>query len=148
MHGLRAHCDRPAVDRSVTLSAGLFGGETSTSFTPVQDVPCQQMANYATALQTQVTSVHKHSKAYIDRHKALSSSLTGFGVALSQLSNCEETINASLSKGFSHMGLAVGRLSATCTHARRRLEPARPDRVARGASCAHAPHHGGLTMTA
>jgi len=90
-----------------------FSSESSSSFAPVQDVPCQQMSNYATALQAQVTSVHKHSKAYIERHKALGGSLTGFGLALTQLSDCEQTINESLAKGFSHMGLCVGRLSAT-----------------------------------
>jgi len=94
-------------------SVSLFGSESSASFTPQQDVPCQQMANYATALQAQVTAVHKHSKSYIERHKALSSSLTGFGLALTQLANCEQSTNESLARGFSHMGLCVGRLSAT-----------------------------------
>ena len=91
------------------------GSSSAAGFSPVQDVPCQQMANYASALQGQVTSVHKHSKAYIDRHRALGQSMTGFGLALSQLSTCEASINESLSKGISHMGLTVGRLSATYT---------------------------------
>ena len=94
-------------------SVSLFGGETSTTFTPVLDSPCQQMTNYATALQTQVGAVHKTSKAYIDKQKALSASYTNFGLALTQLSTCEAPINESLSRGISHMGLCVGRLSAT-----------------------------------
>ena len=32
----------------------------------MQDVPCQQMGNYAAALETQITAVHKHSKKYIE----------------------------------------------------------------------------------
>ena len=89
------------------------GSGPSAGFEPAQDLPCQQMANYATALQGQVTSVHKHSKSYIERNKALGQSMTGFGLALTQLSNCESAINESLSRGISHMGLTVGRLSAT-----------------------------------
>jgi len=76
-------------------------------------VPCQQMANYASAVQGQVTAVHKHSKAYIERHRGLGQSMTGFGLALTQLANCETAINQSLAKGISSMGLCVGRLSAT-----------------------------------
>ena len=60
-----------------------------------------------------MSAVHKHSKAYIERHKALGTSLTGFSLSLTQLSECEAAINESLSKGFSHMGLCVGRMSAT-----------------------------------
>lgn len=92
----------------------LFGAEAAPSdFTPVADVPCQQMANYAAAVQTQVSSVHKHSKSYIDRHRAIGTSMTGFGLALTQLANCESSTNTSLAKGISSMGLCVGRLSAT-----------------------------------
>lgn len=99
---------------SYSRSVSLFGGDSaSAAFTPVQDVPCQQMGNYATALQTQVTAVHKHSKSYIERHKNLGTALTGFGLALTQLSDCEAAINDSLSRGISHMGLCVARLSAT-----------------------------------
>ena len=94
-------------------ASSLMYGETASSFTPLPDVPCQQMANYASALQAQVTAVHKHSKSYIERRKGLSNSLTGLGLALTQLSNCEAAINESLSRGFSHMGLCVGRLHAT-----------------------------------
>ena len=65
------------------------------------------------AAALQVTTVHKHSKAYIERHRALGTSMTGLGLALTQLSSCEQPINDSLSKGISHMGLCVGRLSAT-----------------------------------
>ena len=32
-----------------------------------QDLPCTQMAQYTDTLTTHVTSVHKHSKAYIDK---------------------------------------------------------------------------------
>jgi len=99
---------------SYSKSMSLFGGEgVSAAFTPVEDVPCQQMANYAAAVQGQVTAVHKHSKSYIDRHRALGQSMTGFGLALTQLANCETAINESLAKGISSMGLCVGRLSAT-----------------------------------
>ena len=94
-------------------SQALFDVEGSASFIPVADVPCQQMSNYATALQAQVSAVHKHSKAYVERHKALGQSLTGFGLALTQLATCEREINASLSTGISQMGLTVGKLSAT-----------------------------------
>ena len=41
--------------------------------------------------------------------------MTGFGLALTEMSKCEESINESLAKGLSHMGLCVGRLSATYT---------------------------------
>ena len=95
-------------------SLSLFAGEgTPSDFKPVEDVPCQQMGNYAAAMQTQVTAVHKHSKAYVDRHREVGNSLTGFGLALTQLANCEAGTNASLAKGLSSMGLCVGRLSAT-----------------------------------
>ena len=98
---------------SYNKTVSLVAGETSASFVPVPDVPCQQMGNYATALQAQVTAVHKHSKAYVDRNKALGQSMTGFGLALTQLATCEREVNESLSVGISHMGLCVGKLSAT-----------------------------------
>ena len=96
---------------SYTRGFGLLGGEAPPAFTPVQDVPCQQMGNYAAALETQITSVHKHSKKYIERHRALAASMTGFGLSLTQLANCESEINASLAKALSQMGLCVDRLS-------------------------------------
>ena len=63
----------------------MLGGETPPAFKPVQDVPCQQMGNYAAALETQITAVHKHSKKYIERHRSLASSMTGFGLSLTQV---------------------------------------------------------------
>jgi sorting nexin-1/2 len=83
------------------------------SFLPLADVPCQQMGNYAAAVQAQVASVHKHARGYIERHKALGTALTGFGLTLTQLADCQRTINESLANGISSMGLCVGRLSAT-----------------------------------
>ena len=100
---------------SYTRGFGLLGGEAPPAFTPVQDVPCQQMGNYAAALETQITSVHKHSKKYIERHRALAASMTGFGLSLTQLANCESEINASLAKALSQMGLCVDRLSSLYT---------------------------------
>jgi len=102
-----------AYNKSLAYFDSASSGSAAPAFDPVLDVPCQQMSNYAAALQTQVTTVHKHSKAYIERHRALGASMTGFGLALTQLSTCEQPINDSLSKGISHMGLCVGRLSAT-----------------------------------
>ena len=52
------------------------------TFEPVTDMPLMQMANYTAALQAQVQAVHKHSKSYMDRHSALSSSMGGFGLAV------------------------------------------------------------------
>ncbi len=95
-------------------SMSLLGGEAApASFTPLTDLPCQQMGNYTSAVQGQVASVHKHARAYIERHRALGASMTGFGLALTQLADCERTINESLATGISSMGLCVGRLSAT-----------------------------------
>ena len=98
---------------------GLLGGEPPSSpalkFAPSVDVPCQQMGNYAAALETQITSVHKHSKKYIDRHRTLAASMTGLGLSLTQLANCESEINASLAKALSQMGLCVDRLSSLYT---------------------------------
>lgn len=96
---------------SYSRGFSLLGGEAPPAFTPVQDIPCQQMGNYAAALETQVTAVHKHSKKYIERHRALAASMTGFGLSLTQLANCESEINASLAKALSQMGLCVDRLS-------------------------------------
>ena len=94
-------------------SISLFNGESApTGFIPVTDLPCQQMGNYTSAMQAQVASVHKHAHNFIERHRALSSSMTDFGLALSQLANCEKEINESLHKGMSCMGLCVGRMSA------------------------------------
>lgn len=93
----------------------MLGGETPPAFKPVQDVPCQQMGNYAAALETQITAVHKHSKKYIERHRSLASSMTGFGLSLTQLANCESEINGSLAKALSQMGLCVDRLSSLYT---------------------------------
>ena len=74
---------------SYTRGFSMLGGEAPPAFKPVQDVPCQQMGNYAAALETQITAVHKHSKKYIERHRSLASSMTGFGLSLTQLANCE-----------------------------------------------------------
>lgn len=100
---------------SYAKSVNLLTSEAAPATPPVVDVPCQQMTNYVAALQTQMTAVHKHSKSYIDRHRALSASMTGFGLALTQLANCEQEINASLARGLSQMGLAVDRLSTKYT---------------------------------
>jgi len=81
------------------------------SFEPLADMPLMQMSNYTTALQAQVQAVHKHSKSYMERHAALSSSMTSFGLALTQLANCEAEVSTSLATGLSQMGLSVDRLS-------------------------------------
>jgi len=96
---------------SYTRGFSILGGEAPPAFKPVQDVPCQQMGNYAAALETQIMAVHKHSKKYIERHRSLASSMTGFGLSLTQLANCESEINGSLAKALSQMGLCVDRLS-------------------------------------
>ena len=71
---------------SASRISSYFAGEgPSATFEPVADMPLMQMANYTSALQTQVQAVHKHSKSYMERHGALSSSLTSFGLALTQL---------------------------------------------------------------
>ena len=98
---------------STKMASLCSGTDSSASYTPVTDVPCQQMSNYATALQGQVTSVHKHSKAYVEKHKTLATSLTSFGAALTQLSHCESSINESLSRGIQAMGDCVGQISST-----------------------------------
>jgi len=82
------------------------------TFEPVADMPLLQMANYTTALQAQVQAVHKHSKSYMDRHSSLSSSMTSFGLALTQLANCEAEVSTSLAKGLSQMGITVDRLAS------------------------------------
>ena len=70
---------------SYTRGFSMISGEGAPpAFKPVQDVPCQQMGNYAAALETQITAVHKHSKKYIERHRSLASSMTGFGLSLTQ----------------------------------------------------------------
>jgi len=95
-------------------SMSLLGGDgPSATFTPMEDKPCLQMGNYASALKEQVTCVHQHSKSYIERHRALGQSMTGFGLALTQLANCETETNQSLAMAISSMGLCVGRLSST-----------------------------------
>ena len=43
---------------SYTRGFSMLGGEAPPAFKPVQDVPCQQMGNYAAALETQITAVH------------------------------------------------------------------------------------------
>jgi len=95
---------------SYTRGFSLLGGD-APGFRPIPDVPCQQMGNYAAALETQITAVHKHSRKYIERHRSLASSMTGFGLSLTQLANCESEINASFAKALSQMGLCVDRLS-------------------------------------
>jgi len=96
-----------------TRSLSLFSEGAPSSFTPVEDVEGQKMANYTTAVQGQVASVHKHAHSYIDRHRALGTSMTGFGSALRQLAECERNINESLANGIGAMGLCVGKLSST-----------------------------------
>jgi sorting nexin-1/2 len=98
---------------SSKLGSLFSGGDASASYTAVTDVPCQQMSNYATALQAQVASVHKHSKAYVEKHRTVAASLTGFGAALTQLSQTEASINESLSRGIQRMGECVGQISST-----------------------------------
>lgn len=96
---------------SYSKSLSLFASEPPPAFTPISDVPCQQMAVYCSTLLNQITAVHKHSKTYIDRHRVGSTAMAGFGLSLTQLANCESEINSSLAKGLSQMGLAVDRLS-------------------------------------
>lgn len=55
--------------------------------------------------------MHKHSKKFIDRHRSLAGSMSGFGLSLTQLANCEAEINASLATSLSTMGLCVDRMS-------------------------------------
>ena len=58
---------------SASRISSYFAGEgPSATFEPVADMPLMQMANYTSALQTQVQAVHKHSKSYMERHGALS----------------------------------------------------------------------------
>ncbi len=72
---------------------------------------CAQMSNYADAMETQVAAVHRHSKRFIERHRALASSMSGFGLSLTQLANCEADINPSLARALSSMGMSVDRMS-------------------------------------
>ena len=70
------------------------------------------MANYAAAVESQVAAAHRHSKRYIERHKAFGESMTGFGLSLTQLAQCETEINGSLARALSQMGLTVDRLAS------------------------------------
>ena len=85
--------------------------DAPSNYVAVADVPCQQMGNYAATLEAQVTAVHKHSKRYIERHRALGASLGGFGTALSQLGVCEQEVNGGLARALSQMGLCVDQLA-------------------------------------
>ena len=67
--------------------------------------------------------MHKHSKKYIERHRSLASSMTGFGLSLTQLANCESEINGSLAKALSQMGLCVDRLSSLYTEQASKPDP-------------------------
>jgi sorting nexin-1/2 len=96
---------------SYSRSLAKLSSEPAVSFKPTDDVACAQMSNYADAMETQVTAVHKHSKRFIERHRALAGSMSGFGLSLTQLANCEAEINASLAKSLSTMGMCVDRMS-------------------------------------
>lgn len=96
---------------SYSRSLAKLSSEPAVSFKPTDDVACAQMSNYADAMETQVTAVHKHSKKFIERHRALAGSMSGFGLSLTQLANCEAEINASLAKSLSTMGMCVDRMS-------------------------------------
>eukprot|EP00316_Scyphosphaera_apsteinii_P004288 CAMPEP_0119320018 /NCGR_PEP_ID=MMETSP1333-20130426/51167_1 /TAXON_ID=418940 /ORGANISM="Scyphosphaera apsteinii, Strain RCC1455" /LENGTH=512 /DNA_ID=CAMNT_0007326607 /DNA_START=74 /DNA_END=1612 /DNA_ORIENTATION=- len=97
---------------SYSLRASMLSSESIPPVVAVTDVACQQMGNYAAALETQIAAVHKHSKKFIERHRALASSMSGFGLSLTQLANCEAEYNASLAKALSTMGLCVDRMSS------------------------------------
>ena len=101
-----------AYAKSFSLGSALLGGDAPPPFAALQDVPCQQMANYASAVESQVAAAHRHSKRYIERHKALGESMTGFGLSLTQLAQCETEINGSLARALSQMGLTVDRLAS------------------------------------
>ncbi|KAL1500085.1 hypothetical protein AB1Y20_012759 [Prymnesium parvum] len=94
------------------LSSYFTSDGPPSSFEPVSDVPLMQMANYSSALQTQVQAVHKNSKNYIERHNSLSSSMTSLGLALTQLANCEGDASTSLAEGLSQMGVTVDRVAS------------------------------------
>lgn len=96
---------------SYSRSWAMLSSDTVSSFKPMDDVACAQMSNYADAMETQVTAVHKHSKRFIERHRTLAGSMSGFGLSLTQLANCEAEINASLAKSLSTMGMCVDRMS-------------------------------------
>jgi len=97
------------------------------TFEPEQDGELQQMKNYADTLQMQLQAVHKHSKGYVEKHKALSSSMADFSLALSQLgsgqqqgleegSADEEALkNEKMGKAIEQMGLTIGRLGQMFT---------------------------------
>jgi len=97
---------------SYTRSLSMLSTDTPPAPAAVADVACQQMSNYTTALETELSSVHKHSKRFIERHRALASSMSGFGLSLTKLASCESEINPSLAKGLSTMGLSIDRMSA------------------------------------
>lgn len=69
------------------------------------------MSNYTTTLTGHVSTVHKHSKAYIEKQRSLSTSMDGFAGALKQMASCEAATNDVLSKSFSQMSLTIDRLS-------------------------------------
>jgi len=92
-------------------AATMLSAEPLPSFRPQEDMACAQMSNYADAMETQVAAVHRHSKRFIERHRALASSMSGFGLSLTQLANCEADINPSLARALSSMGMSVDRMS-------------------------------------
>ena len=100
---------------SVSTSRSLkeiLSSDVAPGFVPVSDIACQQMGNYAAALEAQVSAVHKHSKKFIERHRALAGSTGGFASALGALSSCESEQTGNLSSMLSAMGFSMDGFSA------------------------------------
>ena len=100
---------------SVSTSRSLkeiLSSDVAPGFVPLSDIACQQMGNYAAALEAQVSAVHKHSKKFIERHRALAGSTGGFASALGALSSCESEQTGNLSSMLSAMGFSMDGFSA------------------------------------
>ena len=102
-----------AYSKGMTYLSGKHDTPATNAHTPLVDERCVGMANYASSLKSNLTSVHTYAKAYVERHKCLGASLNNFGDALSQLARCEAAINQSLGEGIGHMGDCMSTLSAT-----------------------------------
>lgn len=90
---------------------GFMSSEPQPTVEVQTDEPCAQMASYANTLSTQLQTVHKHTQRYLDRDRALAQTMSGFGLALTQLAQCEKEGNPSLGTGLIQMGLCVDQLS-------------------------------------
>ena len=102
--------------RSSATSAGskawsFMSSEPQPTVEMQTDATCQEMASYANNLSTQLQTVHKHTTRYLDRDRALAQTMSGFGLALTQLAQCEKEGNPSLGTGLIQMGLCVDQLS-------------------------------------